>query len=64
MDIFLLLSQLIEKVILHFHLPGFTSDIIMSVLHESFMSSASFTANETYPNLVFFTLKKLRVNSP
>ena len=30
----LLLSQ-IQKVILHFHLPGVTSDIIMSVLHES-----------------------------
>ena len=32
----LLLSQR-QKVILHFHLPGVTSDIIMSVLHESSM---------------------------
>ena len=29
------------KVILHFHLPGVTSDIIMLVLHESFMFFAS-----------------------
>ena len=36
----LLLSQHIEVVLL-FHLPGVTSGIIMSVLHESFMFFAS-----------------------
>ena len=31
----------LQKVILHIQLPGVTSDIIMSVLHESFMFFAS-----------------------
>ena len=37
----LLLAQHISKIFLHFHLPGGTSDIIMSVLHESLMFIAS-----------------------
>ena len=36
-----LYSLHLQKVILHFHLPGVTSDIIMSVIHVSLMFSTS-----------------------